>query len=40
VPPPPQIQGKAWVLMDYATGQVIAGEHYDDRKSNRRASPR
>ena len=29
VPPPPQIQGKAWVLMDFATGQVIAGDNGD-----------
>jgi D-alanyl-D-alanine carboxypeptidase (penicillin-binding protein 5/6) len=31
VPPPPQIQGKAWVLMDYATGQVIAGDNENER---------
>jgi D-alanyl-D-alanine carboxypeptidase (penicillin-binding protein 5/6) len=31
VPPPPKIQGKAWVLMDFATGQVIAGENQDER---------
>ncbi|BCT92000.1 D-alanyl-D-alanine carboxypeptidase [Lysobacter helvus] len=31
VPPPPAVSAKAWVLMDYATGQVLAGEHYDDR---------
>jgi D-alanyl-D-alanine carboxypeptidase (penicillin-binding protein 5/6) len=31
VPPPPAVTAKAWVLMDYATGQVLAGEHYDDR---------
>jgi D-alanyl-D-alanine carboxypeptidase (penicillin-binding protein 5/6) len=29
VPPPPKIEGKAWVLMDFATGQVLAGENYD-----------
>lgn len=27
---PPAIDAKAWVLLDYATGQVLAGEHIDD----------
>jgi serine-type D-Ala-D-Ala carboxypeptidase (penicillin-binding protein 5/6) len=31
VPPPPQVTGDAWVLMDYATGQVLAGENVDKR---------
>ncbi|MCI4568199.1 D-alanyl-D-alanine carboxypeptidase family protein [Lysobacter sp. CFH 32150] len=31
VPPPPKITGTAWVLMDYATGQVLAGENIDAR---------
>ncbi|UHQ20253.1 D-alanyl-D-alanine carboxypeptidase [Lysobacter sp. KIS68-7] len=31
VPPAPAIQGKAWVLMDYATGQVLAGSNQDER---------
>ena len=31
VPPPPKITGTAWVLMDYATGQVLAGENVDAR---------
>ena len=31
VPPPPKIAGKAWLLMDYATGQVLAGENADMR---------
>ena len=31
VPPPPKVEGDAWVLMDYATGQVLAGENYDTR---------
>jgi D-alanyl-D-alanine carboxypeptidase (penicillin-binding protein 5/6) len=31
VPPPPAVSAKSWVLMDFATGQVLAGEHYDDR---------
>ena len=29
VPPPPKITGTAWVLMDYASGNVLAGENYD-----------
>src|SRR5688572_1833809 len=31
VPPPPKITGEAWLLMDYATGQVLAGENIDAR---------
>ena len=30
-PPPPSITGTAWVLMDYATGQILAGENADQR---------
>ncbi|UNK44063.1 D-alanyl-D-alanine carboxypeptidase [Luteimonas sp. S4-F44] len=30
-PPPPEVTGTAWVLMDYATGQVLAGENVDQR---------
>ncbi len=29
VPPPPQITGTAWVLMDAASGNVLAGENMD-----------
>ncbi|MFD0738838.1 D-alanyl-D-alanine carboxypeptidase family protein [Lysobacter koreensis] len=29
VPPPPKIVGTAWVLMDAASGNVLAGENYD-----------
>ena len=31
VPPPPKIAGTAWVLMDAASGNVLAGENYDQR---------
>jgi serine-type D-Ala-D-Ala carboxypeptidase (penicillin-binding protein 5/6) len=31
IPPPPKPVGTAWVLMDYITGQVLAGENYDQR---------
>lgn len=31
VPPPPRITGKAWLLMDYATGRILAGENVDMR---------
>ncbi|MET0288559.1 MAG: D-alanyl-D-alanine carboxypeptidase family protein [Pseudoxanthomonas sp.] len=31
VPPPPKPTGTAWVLLDYATGQVLAGENDDAR---------
>ncbi len=30
-PPPPSITGEAWLLMDYATGQILAGENPDAR---------
>lgn len=29
VPPPPAIDAKAWVLVDAASGNVLAGENYD-----------
>lgn len=31
VPPPPQITGTAWILMDAESGNVLAGENYDQR---------
>ncbi len=31
VPPPPQVTSTAWLLMDYETGQVLAGENVDQR---------
>lgn len=31
VPPPPQITATAWVLMDAASGNILAGENYDQR---------
>ena len=31
IPPPPKPVGNAWVLMDYITGQVLAGENYNER---------
>ncbi len=31
VPPPPAVVGEAWLLMDYATGQVLAGENPEQR---------
>lgn len=31
VPPPPAVVGEAWLLMDYATGQILAGENVDQR---------
>jgi serine-type D-Ala-D-Ala carboxypeptidase (penicillin-binding protein 5/6) len=31
VPAPPKITGTSWVLMDYASGNVLAGEGYDTR---------
>ncbi|MDH5834552.1 D-alanyl-D-alanine carboxypeptidase family protein [Luteimonas kalidii] len=30
-PPPPSVTGSAWLLMDYASGQVLAGENIDER---------
>ncbi|MGY3266699.1 D-alanyl-D-alanine carboxypeptidase family protein [Lysobacter sp. HA35] len=29
VPPPPAVNAKAWILMDYASGNVLAGQNYD-----------
>lgn len=29
VPPPPNVDGKSWVLMDYATGQILASKEPD-----------
>ncbi len=31
IPPAPKPAGTAWILMDYTTGQVLAGENYDQR---------
>jgi len=31
IPPAPKPAGSAWLLMDYTTGQVLAGENYDQR---------
>jgi len=31
VPPPPDVDGKTWVLMDYATGQILASKNPDER---------
>ncbi|MDR2013397.1 MAG: D-alanyl-D-alanine carboxypeptidase [Rhodanobacter sp.] len=31
LPPPPAIDAKSWVLMDYASGQILAGDKLDDR---------
>ncbi|MET0331143.1 MAG: D-alanyl-D-alanine carboxypeptidase family protein [Dyella sp.] len=31
VPPPPDVDGQAWVLMDYATGQILASKAMDER---------
>ncbi len=31
IPPAPTPVGTAWVLMDYTTGQVLAGENYNER---------
>ncbi|MCD9027187.1 D-alanyl-D-alanine carboxypeptidase [Luteimonas sp. BDR2-5] len=30
-PPPPEVTGSAWLLMDYATGQVLASHNPDER---------
>ncbi|WP_298573541.1 D-alanyl-D-alanine carboxypeptidase family protein [uncultured Luteimonas sp.] len=30
-PPPPAVTGNAWLLMDYASGQILAGENVDER---------
>jgi D-alanyl-D-alanine carboxypeptidase (penicillin-binding protein 5/6) len=31
VPPQPQLNAKSWVLMDYTSGQVLAGDNIDTR---------
>lgn len=31
IPPPPVPTATAWILMDYITGQVLAGENYNER---------
>ncbi|PWK85883.1 D-alanyl-D-alanine carboxypeptidase family protein [Fulvimonas soli] len=31
VPPPPDVDGRSWVLMDYATGQILASKDPDLR---------
>jgi D-alanyl-D-alanine carboxypeptidase (penicillin-binding protein 5/6) len=31
VPPAPKVTGTSWVLMDFASGNVLAGESYDTR---------
>ena len=31
VPPPPDVDAKSWVLMDYATGQILASKNPDER---------
>lgn len=33
VPPPPDVDAQSWVLMDYATGQILASKNPDDRRS-------
>ncbi|MHB1273985.1 MAG: D-alanyl-D-alanine carboxypeptidase family protein [Rhodanobacter sp.] len=33
VPPPPEVDGKSWVLMDYATGQILASKNPDERRA-------
>ena len=30
-PPPPAVTASAWLLMDYASGQILAGENVDQR---------
>jgi D-alanyl-D-alanine carboxypeptidase (penicillin-binding protein 5/6) len=32
VPPPPDVDGQSWVLMDYATGQILASKNPDERR--------
>ena len=32
VPPPPEVDGQSWVLMDYATGQILASKNPDERR--------
>src|SRR5437868_14935924 len=31
VPPPPSLDAKSWLLMDYTTGQVLADSNADER---------
>ncbi len=31
IPPAPKPVGTAWLVMDYASGQIVAGENYDQR---------
>lgn len=31
VPPPPQLGAKSWVLMDYTSGQILAGDNIEAR---------
>ncbi|MDE2156287.1 MAG: D-alanyl-D-alanine carboxypeptidase [Xanthomonadaceae bacterium] len=33
VPPPPVVDGESWVLMDYATGQILASRNPDERRA-------
>ncbi|TAM60622.1 MAG: D-alanyl-D-alanine carboxypeptidase [Rhodanobacter sp.] len=33
VPPPPEVDGQSWVLMDYATGQILAAKNPDERRA-------
>lgn len=33
VPPPPDVDGQSWVLMDYATGQVLASKNPDAHRA-------
>jgi D-alanyl-D-alanine carboxypeptidase (penicillin-binding protein 5/6) len=33
VPPPPDVDGQSWVLMDYATGQILASKNPDARRA-------
>src|SRR5690242_18110863 len=33
VPPPPEVDAQSWVLMDYATGQIIASKNPDERRA-------
>ncbi|TAL89634.1 MAG: D-alanyl-D-alanine carboxypeptidase, partial [Rhodanobacter sp.] len=33
VPPPPEVDGASWVLMDYATGQILASKDPDARRA-------
>ena len=37
VPPAPvPVGAKAWLLMDFETGQILAGENYDQRMAHSR----